>query len=230
MGFLEKINQIDQSIFFFFNGKHNPFWDVAMSLFTRTEIWLLFFVAIIYFVVKKYRAKSIIIFIFLALAILLSDQISVFAKETLQRFRPSHDPVIKDLVHTVMKKGGLYGFFSSHATNTFSVAVFLSLLFRNSRFTFLILIWALFVSYTRIYLGLHYPGDILTGIIVGTLIGVGLAYLNNTIDKRIYLFRQPKLEATKLANSEFNVIFLVFAILFAMVLVVVNRLKHTQFL
>ncbi len=230
MTFLEKIKQIDQSIFFFFNKMHNPFMDVVMSLFTRTEIWAIFFLVIIYFIIKKYKAKSVIILILLALSIVISDQFSVFIKESLQRLRPSHDPAIQSMVHIVMKKGGLYGFFSSHATNTFAVAMFLSLLFKNYRFTILIFFWATLASYTRIYLGLHYPGDILTGMIVGSLIGLGMAVLNNTIDARIYPFRTPKLALTKLSKSESNFIFTVFLVLIFMVFFVVNRLQHTHFL
>ena len=230
MAFLEKIKQIDQSLFFFFNGKHTPFWDVAMSLFTRTEIWSLFFLVLIYFMVKKYKTKSVFILFFLALCIVFSDQFSVLIKETVQRFRPSHEPAIQNMVHTVLKKGGLYGFFSSHATNTFAVAFFLSAIFRNFRFSVLIFIWAAFVSYTRIYLGLHYPGDILAGVLVGCLIGWGLSILNNFIENRFFQFRSPKLSITKLESSELNIIFSVLVFVFIMILFVVNRLQYTHFL
>lgn len=230
MAFLEKINQVDQTVFFFLNGKHNPLWDVAMSLFTRTEMWSVFFLLIIYFVINKYKSKSILIFFFLALCIVFSDQFSVLIKETVQRFRPSHDPSIQNMVHTVMKKGGLFGFFSSHATNTFSVAMFLSLMFKNVRFSYVIFIWAAFVSYTRIYLGLHYPGDIIIGILIGCLIGWGLSSLANLIENRFFQFRSPNMASVKLENTEVNFIIFVLIIVFAMVLFVVNRLQHTQFL
>lgn len=230
MALLEKINEIDQSVFFFFNGKHNLFWDVAMSLFTRTEIWSFFFLSIVFFIIKKYRLKSLFIFFFLILCIVISDQFSVFIKETVQRFRPSHDPFIQDLVHTVMKKGGLYGFFSSHATNTFSVAMFLSLIFKNFRFSVLLFFWAALASYTRIYLGLHYPGDILAGVLIGCLIGWGLSWLTHSVEDRFFQFRNPKLAFTKLENSEANFIIFILFVVVAMVLLVVNRLQHIQFL
>ena len=106
--------------------------------------------------------------------ITLSDSVAArVIKESVQRLRPTHNPAIESLVHIVNDyRGGSYGFVSNHASNTFALAVFLSLLFRNRYFSIGILIWAAVVSYSRIYLGVHYPGD----IIGGALLGVGWAY------------------------------------------------------
>ena len=107
-----------------------------------------------------------------AVMILVSDQLSNLAKETFQRLRPSHEPGL--MVHLVNAyKGGLYGFYSGHATNNFSIAVFLIVL-AGKRFKWVWMValpWALLMSYTRIYLGVHFPGDILAGAIMGSLIG-----------------------------------------------------------
>ncbi|MFV0267132.1 MAG: phosphatase PAP2 family protein, partial [Draconibacterium sp.] len=113
--------------------------------------------------------KAIAALVLLALSIVIADQFSVFVKETVQRLRPTHDPDIQHLVHNVYRKGGLYGYFSSHATNTFAVAAFTARLFKNIRFQLLIYFWDALVSYTRIYLGVHYPFDVLTGALVGLL-------------------------------------------------------------
>ncbi|MGQ8338385.1 phosphatase PAP2 family protein [Sunxiuqinia sp. A32] len=230
MSLFESIAQLDQSLFFFFNSKHTPFWDVAMSLFTRTEVWLLFYISLIWFIIKKYRAKAVFILLLLVLTILIGDQLSVLIKETVQRFRPSQNPEIQDLVHIVLKRGGLYGFFSSHATNTFAVAMFTSRLFRNYRFSILIFGWALLASYTRIYLGLHYPGDIIMGIIVGSLIGYAFSVLLSYLENRYYLHRKPRLGETSLENAESYSLIISFLFVVIMVLLVVNRLLHIHLL
>lgn len=225
---LETINQIDQSIFFFFNGMHSPFWDDVMYLFTRTEIWLIFYFCIGYFIIKKYRMKAVGILILLAITILISDQFSTFIKETVQRLRPTHDPVIQDLVHNVYRKGGQFGFFSSHATNVFALGMFTSKLFRNSRYSLLIFLWALLVSYTRIYLGVHYPFDILTGIIVGLLIGYFMFKLLLWIEINFFLLKIPKLEDTCLSSRENKILFFALVIIIATVLMAVNQLLKAQ--
>lgn len=110
---------------------------------------------------------------FIALVIILSDQISVnFFKEIFLRLRPCHNPEISNLVHTVDGCGGQYGFVSSHASNTFALAVFLGLIFKKhlSYLLHIMLVWAAIVSYSRIYVGVHYPADILCGALLGVLI------------------------------------------------------------
>ena len=109
----------------------------------------------------------------IALTITLADQISSgLIKDFIGRFRPTHNPEIESIVHTVNGyKGGLYGFVSSHAANTLGVAVYISLLFRNRYITLFMMLWSLLVAYSRIYLGVHYPGDILGGMVVGVISG-----------------------------------------------------------
>lgn len=225
---IQSIKQIDQSIFLFFNGMHNPFWDVVMPLFTQTATWSIFYVTLLYFIIRKYRMKAIAALVLLTLSIVIADQFSVFVKETVQRLRPTHDPDIQHLVHNVYRKGGLYGYFSSHATNTFAVAAFTARLFKNTRFQLLIYLWAALVSYTRIYLGVHYPFDVLTGALVGLLIGQLMYRLFLIIEKRFLLLKLPKLAETSLSNQETFSLFMVFLIFTATVLLVANQLLHAQ--
>ncbi|WP_321288529.1 phosphatase PAP2 family protein [uncultured Sunxiuqinia sp.] len=228
MAFIESIKQLDQSIFFFFNGMHNSFWDIVMSLLTKTGTWLLFYLTLIYFIVRKYKMKALVILILLALTIVISDQVSVFFKETVKRFRPTHEPAIQNLVHYVHSRGGLFGFFSSHATNSFAVAVFTARLFKNTRYQFLIYFWAILVSYTRIYLGVHYPFDILTGMLVGILIGHFIYKLLVIVENRFLLLKLPKLESTGLTNEESYIIMLVFSIFITTILLSASQLVRLQ--
>lgn len=222
----DAITNLDQSLFFFFNKMHSPFWDILMSLVTRTEYWLLFFIFIAFYILKNYRLKGLIVLIILALAILVSDQFSVLIKETVKRLRPTHDPAIQQLVHYVQNTGGLYSFFSSHASNTFAVATFTSLLFRNRNYAVLIFLWAVIASYSRIYLGLHYPGDILTGWLLGIFIGI-LAYkLLSFIEVHFLLLRTPRIAETKLNYKQFRILFITFSLIILTTIIVVNQLMH----
>jgi len=225
IAFLETINHIDQSIFFFFNGMHNSFWDVVMPLFTMTKTWLIFDAVLVYFIIRKYGTKAVIVFIILGLALVVADQFSGLAKEMAKRLRPTHDPAIQSMVHNVYKKGGLYSFFSSHATNTFAVALFTTRLFKNIRYSILIFFWATLVSYTRIYIGVHYPFDILTGMIVGMLIGHFMYKLLTLAEKQFFLLKLPKLEDTGLDNRESLTIILIFVLFVSTVFIAVWQLQ-----
>jgi len=171
MGIPDMLKSWDKDLFLLLNGIHSPFWDYTMTLFTFTSTWMLFYGMIICVIAKKYGKKSLFIFVFIILLILCSDQFSGLLKHTIQRLRPSNDPSMSQLAHVFFSKGGLYGFVSAHAANTFAIATFTSLVFKNYRYTLFIFPWAILIAYTRIYLGVHYPGDILGGILLG--IGLG---------------------------------------------------------
>ena len=169
---IDYLNHIDHSLFLFLNGKNNLFFDDLMYEVTASLAWIPLYLFFLYFIFRQYRWKTIIIVVMTGLMILVSDQLANLAKDIFQRLRPSHEPGLT--VHLVKAyKGGLYGFYSSHASNTFSIAVFLIVMTWN-RFKWIGMIalpWALLMSYTRIYLGVHFPGDILAGILMGCLIG-----------------------------------------------------------
>ncbi len=171
---LELINKFDTELFLFLNSFHSPFLDNIMWWMSAVKIWIPLYGIILFFVFKKYKWRGILILLFLVLLVSLSDQISVhFFKKVFCRLRPCHNAEIATLVHIVNDKcGGQFGFVSSHATNTFAFATFTSLLFRKKSYSLFIFIWALIVSYSRIYLGVHYPGDIIGGIILGIILGI----------------------------------------------------------
>jgi undecaprenyl-diphosphatase len=140
---------------------------------TNTITWIPFYIILIFSIFKKYSWQvSLFILLLIALLISASDQGSVHLfKDVFERLRPCHNQEIVGLVHQVNGKcGGQYGFISSHASNTFAVAIFISLLFRKKWVWYGIISWATFISYTRIYLGVHYPGDILAGALWGSLL------------------------------------------------------------
>jgi undecaprenyl-diphosphatase len=228
--FMEVLKQIDQSLFLFLNDIHSAFWDKAMTLFSSREIWIPFYLLIVYIIIKTYKKNAIYILLLIGLSIAVSDQFSVLIKNLVERLRPSNDPALGNLVHVVNNyRGGTFGFFSSHASNSFTIAIITTLLFKNRIFTFLIFGWAIFISYTRIYLGLHYPGDILAGWLWGALIGYGFYKLMVFVQQGYFKSNFPEIK-TKAISNEDAIQLLWFVIIYTMtILVTINRLTKYQF-
>lgn len=170
---LDFLKDIDQSVFLFLNGCNSGLFDFLMWWFSDKLIWIPFYLFLLYLIIKQYGWESLAILLSLALLIALSDQASGFIKDSVQRFRPSNEPNLAGQVRSLNGYlGGNYGFVSSHASNSFALAYFLWS-FLKSKYKFiapLLLIWAVLVSYSRIYLGVHYPGDIVGGAILGTFL------------------------------------------------------------
>jgi undecaprenyl-diphosphatase len=226
---LAGITQIDQDLFLFLNSFNSPFWDKVMLIFTGTVTWVPFYLLLIFFMFKQYRQKAFTIVLVLILTIVISDQFSVLIKELVQRLRPTHNPAISQLVHNVYNKGGDYGFFSSHASNSFALAMFTSLLFQNRSYTTMIFLWAVLVSYTRIYLGLHYPADILAGWTWGFITGYFMYRFFRIVDKRYLYHLSPEINKTSLATPEFIYLSIFVTIFIGTVLFTINRLQVFQF-
>lgn len=227
---MEVIKQLDQSFFLFLNELHNNFWDKAMFLFSSREIWIPFYALIIYVIVKTYKKNSLYILLLIGLSIAVSDQFSGLIKNTIERLRPSNDPAISNLVHIVNDyRGGTFGFFSSHASNSFTIAVIASMLFKRRMFTLAMFVWAIIVSYTRIYLGLHYPGDILTGWIWGALIGYGFYQLMILLQQRYFKSTIPDIKTAHISREDAQMLLLFVMIYTTTILVTINRLTKYQF-
>lgn len=220
MRVIQKICEWDQSLFLYLNSHHNELMDYVMTLFTITPTWLLFYGVVLYMIIRKYGRKAIPIMISLALIILLSDQISGLVKHSVMRLRPSNDPVVAPLTHIFFTKGGQYGFVSAHAANAFSFATFSALLFRSRGYALFIFPWALIIAYTRIYLGVHYPGDIMGGILLGMLIGWAIFKLLILIESRafpVHPYQRTKLAVHELETiviAAFSVMFFTFSTVF----------------
>jgi undecaprenyl-diphosphatase len=170
--FIVMPEQLDQQLFLFLNSHNSPFWDQVMHLISSTVIWIPLYLAIIVTLGIKLKRKFPVLILTIALAVTLSDQGSVLIKNSVQRLRPCHEPALEGRVHMVNGEcGGKYGFVSSHACNSFMVALFSLLFIRKKWFTCSIISWAFIVGYSRIYLGVHYPGDVICGSLLGAIIG-----------------------------------------------------------
>lgn len=171
---LSTLNDLDTQLFLFLNGLHNEAFDSIMAWISGKTTWWPFYLLLMIYLGWTRRWQLVPIILFIALAVTLADQTSVqLFKEVFERLRPCHEPAIKETVHLVNGRcGGMYGFVSSHAANTFAVAMLLLLIVRKGWFTALMLTWAAIVSYSRIYLGVHYPGDVLGGAVLGALCGL----------------------------------------------------------
>jgi undecaprenyl-diphosphatase len=181
------LERLDQQLFLFLNSMNSPFWDQVMYTISGKMIWIPLYLSILIFLSIKFKRKFLVILLLIILAVTLADQISVqLFKNLVQRLRPCHEPSLEGLVHLVNGEcGGKFGFISSHATNSFNVALISLLFIRKRWYTISIILWALIVGYSRIYLGVHYPGDVICGSIVGALIGWSIYSLYVLIDNKI---------------------------------------------
>jgi len=186
--FIEGLLPIERDLFFTMNGSDSLFLDNVMWTISGRFIWIPVFLFILFiFFYRARRNEAILVTLFLILVFVATDQISSsFFKPFFERFRPTHHPDFRDMVDIINGyRGGRYGFISGHATNSFGLAVFLSLVFRNRLVTISTLLWATINSYTRIYLGVHFISDILAGMIVGTLVAFLLYTIYTALRKTI---------------------------------------------
>lgn len=178
---MEKLLELDRRIFIELNSSfRNPFVDQLMMFLSTTYAWIPLHLFLLYLLVRNYRKQTWLILLAIGLTILLADQItSSIMKPFFERLRPSHEPSLAEQVFLVNKyRGGRFGFASSHAANTFGIATLMWLVLRMYRpWISLLFAWALLVGYTRIYLGVHYPGDILVGFLIGWICALASYYL-----------------------------------------------------
>lgn len=172
---IDQLELLDRQLFLLINACNSPVFDLVMYYVSQMWVFLPLFFYWLYLVYDKVGIKKLLILLgFLAVLIALTDQTSNQIKHTVKRYRPSHNLEIQAQVHSVNGyKGGQYGFFSGHATNSFGVAMLLFLFFSTNklrlRLTFFL--WAALTAYSRIYLGVHYPSDIFVGMLVGLFWG-----------------------------------------------------------
>lgn len=172
--------ELDILLFRWMNFDGGAFLDSALYLISTRYFAIPIYLYLLYRLFKGFRPVFFHSLIAVALMVLVSDQLSVAVKNATQRKRPCHEQTLQTDVHLVDGRcGGMYGYYSSHASNTMALMVFLSLVFKNRNITLFLGIWAAIVGYSRIYLGAHYPFDVLSGWIAGALLG-WITYLGLT--------------------------------------------------
>lgn len=177
--FISRIDFIDGQIVRSINGANTPFWDSFMYQFTQKWLWVPFYISIVAFLTMNFTLKQMFfISISIVLVILLADQFCAgVLRPMFARFRPSHSH-LADALHFVNGyRGGNYGFPSCHAANSVALATFLCYICRNHRVTLLLMVWFALMGLTRMYLGVHYPSDLIVGSVIGIIIGGGIGFM-----------------------------------------------------
>ncbi|MBN2788230.1 MAG: phosphatase PAP2 family protein [Paludibacteraceae bacterium] len=180
---LEQLITWDKSLFLLVNSANIPFFDHFFWFFTQKFTWIPLYIVLLIIFYKTNKKECVWIIIGIVLSVVLADQIaSSLLKPLVARYRPSHDVTLTESIHLINSyKGGLYGFVSSHAANSFCFALFTALFFKNRWFCISIFSWALLNSYSRIYIGVHFPLDVIVGALVGMgSATIGFAVLNYT--------------------------------------------------
>jgi undecaprenyl-diphosphatase len=184
---MDLILELDRNLLIFLNSfgseKFDDLWLIITNKFTHIPLYLLLLFLLFqslkssYKKYKLYKVYSIYI-LSIVFLIFISDQLSNLFKYSIQRLRPCHDDQIQNLIRIVKEDcGGLYSFFSAHASNSFVIATIFILFMNRKKEYYLLFIWASLLAYSRVYLGVHYPSD----IIIGSLIGITVSYLFYTV-------------------------------------------------
>ena len=201
-GFLDWVQNVDRSALLAVNGSDSLFLDSVVHVLTTATTWIPLYLSLFYLVLRNNNSIQRIVFIVgcAGLCILFAGAVDdLIVKPTVARWRPTHDPVIGTLVDVVDGyRGGKYGFFSAHACNTFSIAVFFCWLVRSWALSLTLVLWSLVNCWTRLYLGVHFPGDILVGLTWGFIVGTAVYYFYS------YFTRHLRAEVRRYISTDYT--------------------------
>lgn len=188
---LEQLIELDKELFLFLNGLGTPTWDGFWMFYTTKINWIPLYVLLLFLMYKRLNTKMFILtLIVIALMITFTDQVTNLFKHGFKRFRPCHEPGVAEAMRLIkLGCGGQYGYFSGHASNSMAVAVFTGLMLREKYkyLIFILLFWAFAMAYSRVYIGVHYPLDIVSGMLFGALSGFGFYKLDKYLQRRFTL-------------------------------------------
>ena len=184
---LDHLIAYDTSLFLFLNNLGSESWDGIWLVITNKFAFIPLYVFLLYLLYRKYGWKALLIMVVLiALMITFTDQVTNLVKRTAQRPRPCGNLDIVDQMRFIAVRCGKFGYFSGHSSNTMAVAVFTGLMLRNyyKNLIFILLFWSAVVGYSRIYVGVHYPLDVLSGFAFGAFSGYLFYRITNYLVRR----------------------------------------------
>ena len=171
---MEQIIEWDKELYLFLNNLGSPSWDPFWMLITYKWSWIPFYAFLLYLIFRKFGTRgTLITAVVIALLITASDQLANVFKHGFERPRPCRQEGVMEYARFIAERCGRFGYFSAHAASSTGLAVFVGLLLKKNypKLPYLMLIWAAVVSYSRIYVGVHYPLDVITGMLIGALLG-----------------------------------------------------------
>lgn len=171
---IETILEYDKELFLFLNNLGNTTWDGFWLAYTNKVNWIPFYLLLLFLMFKKFDRKTFLLIVLLApLMILFTDQITNLFKDGFERLRPCREESLEGHMRMVKDYCGKFGFFSGHSSNSMAIAVFTGLLLKPyfKKLVFILLFWAALMAYSRIYIGVHYPLDIVSGMVFGGFAG-----------------------------------------------------------
>jgi undecaprenyl-diphosphatase len=182
---LEKILSLDTELFVYLNGLGSETFDGFWLLITKQTSWIPLFLLLLYLIYHKLGIKrTLYLLLFVSILLVLTDQTANLFKNGVQRLRPCNNPEINSFIRIVQSRNS-FSFFSGHATSSMAVATFLYLIFKKDfQYFWLLFLWPFIFAYSRIYLGLHYPLDIISGYLCGSILAFLMFKFYQIVQKR----------------------------------------------
>ena len=184
---VDQLLQYDKELFLFLNNLGMPIWDDFWLMVTNKLTFIPLYAILLFLIYRKLGVKTLLLLILVIVALItFTDQVTNLFKDGFERLRPCREDGVKEFMRYIAPRCGKYGFFSGHSSNTMAVAVFAGLLLKPhyKKLIFILLFWSAVVAYSRIYIGVHYPLDIICGMAFGAISGFGFYKFQKYLVKR----------------------------------------------